>query len=33
MHYFANNNAIIFVIDSSDSERINEASETLNSLL
>ena len=33
MHYFANNNAIIFVVDSSDAERIDEASETLNSLL
>ena len=33
MHYFANNNAIIFVVDSSDVERIGEASDTLNSLL
>jgi len=33
MHYFNNNNAIIFVVDSSDVERIEEASDTLNSLL
>lgn len=32
-HYFQNTNAIIFVVDSSDSERIAEAAEELQNLL